>query len=102
MIERLATFAREVDDDINSDAVKPFSHDEFRSAGINEMMKRYGISYGAYHRLKVGEATTFLTEVIARAKGHDPSSDAGTAIRLVVAAWRRHRYKADRGDHETE
>src|SRR5205085_10963703 len=44
----------------------------------------------------VGEITSFLAEIVARAKGHDPTSNAGLAIREVVSAWRRAKYSPPR------
>src|SRR5262249_49585315 len=45
-----------------------------------------------YHRLKIEEITALLAEIIARALGHDPDSDAAAAIRALVREWRRRTY----------
>jgi patatin-related protein len=92
VLRRLNTFAREAEDDITADPVKPVGVEEFPTLGIDEMIKVYGIGYGPYHRLKVGEVTSLLAEIVTRAKGHDPESDVGIAIRELVAAWRGIRY----------
>ena len=92
VIQRLKTFAREVDEDVTSYPLKTLDFDQFRAANLPRMVSLYGIGYGAYHRLKVGEVTSFLAEVITRAKGHDPGSDAGMAIRELIAAWRDSTY----------
>src|SRR5262249_39374206 len=69
-----------------------------------EMIREYnyGASYGAYHRLRVGEVTSFLAATVARAKGHDPSSDATEAIRELVAAWRDNNYKPNKQDRDAD
>ena len=94
MIQRISTFAREVDGDV---VVAPpprlLSHAEFCKAGLDDMIKHYGITYGGYHRLKVGEMTSLLAEIVTRVKGHDPCSEAGDAIRELVSAWRRDKYR---------
>jgi patatin-related protein len=95
IVQRIATFGREVDADVLLfEQKEPLSHEEFCNARLGQMLATYGIGYGAYHRLKVAEITSFLAEVVTRDKGHDPWSDAGTAIRELVAAWRRDKYDA--------
>ena len=97
IVDRIAAYGREVDADVLLfNQKQPLSHDAFCAAGLGDMMDLYGIGYGAYHRLKVGEITSFLAEVVTRDKGHDPESDAGAAIRELAAAWRRARYKPTR------
>lgn len=93
ILERVTTYGREVDADLTF-LSKEEPPQNFESVGLGEMMGFYGIGYGAYHRLKVAEITSFLAEVITRQKGHDPDSDAGTAFRELVAAWRRDKYTA--------
>ena len=88
LLQRVSILAKEVDADIQVKKIKPLSHEEFAEKGLNEMIEQYGVTYGAYHRLKVAEITTLLSELIARAAGHDPSSDATVAIRELVSAWR--------------
>src|SRR5262249_54926962 len=102
ILERVAVIAKEVDADIEADNAKTIDDQEFRTKGLNQMIDHYGVSYGAYHRLKIAELTGMLTELIARAAGHDPTSDAADAIRELVRAWRRSEYHplqaADRKD----
>jgi patatin-related protein len=92
VLERVAMLAKEVDGDVEADHAKRISDEKFYRQGLDEMIDHYGVSYGAYHRLKVTELTNLLTELIARAAGHDPESDAADAIRELVKAWRRSRY----------
>jgi len=94
IIERVGSFAKYVDEDATLiDLPEALTRDEFTKADLREMMKRYGASYGAYHRLKVHEITELLTCLVARAAGHDPASDAGDAIRDLVSRWRSDKYK---------
>ena len=91
LLQRLAVLAKEVDQDI--DAVRKLEKAKrFETQGLREMIGHYGVSYGAYHRLKVAELTALLTHLIARAAGHDPGSDAADAIRELVRSWRRAYY----------
>jgi patatin-related protein len=92
ILERVTVLTKEVDADIEADKATPIEDERFRSQGLNQMIDYYGVSYGAYHRLKVAELTGMLTELIARAAGHDPFSGAADAIRELVRAWRRSEY----------
>ncbi len=94
MLERIGTFAQHVDEDVIllTTETETLNHDEFREADLRTMINTYGVNYGAYHRLKVAEITTLITDILARALGHDPGSDATLAIRELVAAWRRDEY----------
>jgi patatin-related protein len=92
LLERIAVLAKDVDADIEVNKTKPLSGKDFKKQGLRQMVRYYGVTYGAYHRLKIAEVTTLLAELIARAAGHDPSSDATLAIRELVKAWRRKEY----------
>lgn len=92
MLERVGMLAKEVDADMEVKKSKPIAAAKFEKQGLRQMIRHYGVSYGAYHRLKVTELTAVLAEIIARAAGHDPTSDAGDAIRELVRAWRRNNY----------
>jgi patatin-related protein len=102
ILERVTVLAKEVDADIEADNAQPIEDRKFKTQGLNQMIDHYGVSYGAYHRLKITELTGVLAELIARAAGHDPTSDAADAIRELVRAWRRSEYHplqaADRKD----
>ena len=89
LLQRVGILAKEVDADIEVKKINPLRHEEFAENGLNEMIERYGVAYGAYHRLKVADVTALLSELIARAAGHDPASDATVAIQELVRAWRR-------------
>lgn len=92
LLERIAVLAKDVDADMAVKKTKPLSHDDFEKQGLRQMIGYYGVPYGAYHRLKIAEITTLLAELMARAAGHDPSSDATLAICELVKAWRRKQY----------
>ncbi|MFL6518617.1 MAG: patatin-like protein [Chthoniobacterales bacterium] len=98
MLERLASFAKNVDQDIecipDAEGKKARTRGQFVDADLRELIGLYGISYGAYHRLRVDETTALIATLVARAAGHDPSSDAVIAIRELVAAWRLDNYTA--------
>jgi patatin-related protein len=103
-IARLITYTRELDSDIEDLGLQTIEGGEFADADVNDMIAKYkyGASYGAYHRLRVGEVTSFLAATVARAKGHDPFSDAAEAVRQVVAAWRDSNYKPNKKDPDPD
>ena len=92
LLERVAILVTEVDADIAADKAQAIDEEKFRTGGLRQMIDHYGVSYGAYHRLKVAELTSLLAEIIAPAAGHDPASGATDAIRELVRAWRRREY----------
>ena len=94
LLERIAAFSKDVDEDVLQarDEGPPLSQEDFRKADLNDMIHRCGVNYGAYHRLKVDEITAMLTDLVARALGHDPNSDAVISIREVVERWRGKNY----------
>lgn len=92
VLSRLVTYAQEVDADMAGRPLEPMDVEQFYNGYVEDTVAKYGVGYGPYHRLVVGEITSFLAEIVSRAKGHDPDSNAGTAIRELVAAWRRATY----------
>ena len=56
------------------------------------MVDEYGPSYGAYHRLRVSQATTDLGAMFARMSGFDENSALALAMRYVVTEWRERSY----------
>jgi patatin-related protein len=101
MLRRMEGFTKRVDEDmacVPEDEKKAKLRDDlkhnFATEDLRTMIDLYGVSYGAYHRLKVEEITGLLAELIARAAGHDPASDATIAIRELVEAWRDKNYVA--------
>ena len=102
MLNRIATFARNVDEDVIllTKREEPLDHGGFRKAYLDKMINIYGVNYGAYHRLKVEEITSLLAEILARALGHDPESDATAAICKLVVAWCRKPAEKTDADNE--
>jgi patatin-related protein len=100
MLGRTGTFAKSVDTDVTliNEKKPPLSHDDFGAADLRDMINLYGVSYGAYHRLKVEEIIDLLGDLITRALGYDPDSDAAEAIREIVAAWRNENYREIKQD----
>jgi patatin-related protein len=92
LLERVTMLTKEVDADIAAERAEKIDKKKFQTEGLNQMIDHYGVSYGAYHRLKVSELTNLLAELVSRAAGHDPTSDAADAIRELVKAWRRSQY----------
>ena len=94
MLERVGTFAQNVDEDVIllTQPKAPLLHDKFGAAYLGDLINIYGVNYGAYHRLKVEEITNLIAEILARALGHDPDSDATAAICRLVLRWRRKNY----------
>ena len=94
VLERVGTFAQNVDEDIIllTEQRAALLHEDFGAAYLGELINIYGVNYGAYHRLKVDEITNLLAEILARALGHDPDSDATAAICRLVIKWRRQTY----------
>ncbi len=98
-LERIATFASHVDEDaIRVRQKKPLTHEQFGEADLGRMIDIYGVSFGAYHRLKVEEITGFISDLIVAALGHDPDSDAAAVIREFVIQWRRENYVETKPD----
>jgi patatin-related protein len=94
LLERVITLGKEVDADLRAHHTTSLTGEQFQQKDLDQTIQHYGVAYGAYHRLRVAEITTLLAELIARAAGHDPSSDATIAIRELVSAWRRSSYRA--------
>jgi patatin-related protein len=70
---------------------------EFREAGLSQMIAIYGIGYGGYHRLRVEETTQLLSDIVTRIAGYDPASDAADVIREIAEQWRRLNYTDEKG-----
>jgi hypothetical protein len=96
MIERVTTFAKDMDKDLQQGWKDPLDSAAFRAAGLAEMIERYGIGYGGYHRLRVDETTQLMTDIAARIAGYDPSSDAANVIREFIEEWRRQHYAEEK------
>jgi patatin-related protein len=65
---------------------------------LGDMLAQKGLSYGVYHRLKIGTLTEELAELIARLAGFEENSDRAYAIRQFVRVWREATYTPYRVD----
>ena len=98
LIERLKHVTQEVDEDVmaweatNQREDRSLERDNWVRVGLDEMIKRKGISYGGYHRLKVAALTGELAAIVVDALNLEVDSDEFTAIRELIRAWRDQRY----------
>jgi patatin-related protein len=66
--------------------------EQFGERALDQVVAVFGAAYGGYHRLKVGEVTDDVAQVVAARVGVAPASDEFRALRLLVRAWRNARY----------
>ncbi len=64
----------------------------FREMDLADMVRVFGVSYGAYQRLKVADVSDSMARALTRAAGLDPESDQMLAARYLVRAWRDRGY----------
>ena len=76
--------------------------EKFQKMWLDELIKVHGVSYGAYHRLKLAEITAMLADKIARAIRSDDGAASGTAIREIVTAWREEQFAARKGEKRAD
>lgn len=97
LLQRISAYAREVDGDMAR--IVDFEDEEERQAQpVSVMLNRYGISYGAYHRIRIDDTSTRVAGALARAAGFDPRTSACLAVREVVNKWRMKRFQAEGAD----
>jgi patatin-related protein len=60
----------------------------YERLGLSERIKRDGVGYGTYHRLRVIAVTRTLANIVARASGFNVDSDECQAIRWIIEQWR--------------
>jgi patatin-related protein len=91
LLGRISIYANQVDDDIA--AIKEFpAEQESKAEPVSVLLNRYGVSYGAYHRIRVEDVSARLAGAMSRVAGFDPSSSACAAVRGLVNAWRELRF----------
>jgi patatin-related protein len=61
---------------------------QWQDQDLSDMLSRYGLAYGAYHRLKVTMVTDELAAMTARVAGFGVDRDERLAIRYLLGAWR--------------
>lgn len=101
LIARIGAYTRDVDADVASMSSAELGEDPGRGASLSALVDRYGVAYGAYHRLRVDEASSLLADLILRAAQLDPRSGAALAVRALVTAWRSSCYEPNLYDEGT-
>jgi patatin-related protein len=94
VIERVGLILGEMETDLKEK--KPpaiLEAEEFKKRDLSWSLKKRGLAYGAYHRLKVATITDEMTRFVAAAAGFDDESDEFRAIRYLVRAWRWRHYR---------
>ncbi len=94
MVERIGALSRDVDDDLAATPVG-WLRLPFHDSWLADLIALHGVSYGAYHRLKLEEITALLSERIAQAASFSPDSQEGSALLEVVRAWRTQNFAAN-------
>jgi patatin-related protein len=64
----------------------------WRDEDLSGMLRRYGLAYGSYHRLKVAVLTDELALLVATLLGLPEESEERVAIRYLIGAWRSATY----------
>ena len=103
LLERIDELTRRVDHDVDAfqeKVIQSGAAEKFESIPLKEHIKKLGIAYGTYHRLKVAEVTSDLAALVSEILDYPPESDEHLAIRLLVEAWRKSRYAEDPPDQD--
>lgn len=96
LLARVSAYTRDVDADVaamSSDRLN--EEDTGTYLSLAECVERYGVAYGAYHRLRLDDTSGSLADLILRAAQLDPRSAAATAVRALVTAWRCEIYESN-------
>jgi patatin-related protein len=92
LVARLAHFTSGVERDLSTryrDGVdEPPDRDDWEKLDLDDRIKRKGVSYGGYHRLKVAALTDEVAAALMKAAGLGPGTDYQLAFRLLTRAWR--------------
>jgi patatin-related protein len=76
----------------NQKALRNLSDKDWSELYLDDMIKRKGRAYAAYHRLEIGAVTDDLARVVTRGAGLSEDSDQFAIFRSLTRAWRRLRY----------
>jgi patatin-related protein len=68
----------------------------------SQLIAEYGLSYAAYHRLKVATVLDELAETVSWLLGLRQDGDENAAVRLVLEAWFRNKYSEQDGTTPTQ
>lgn len=103
LLERIDDLTRHVDRDVATAGAKKTiqreAGEKFENLRLTELIKRYGIAYGIYHRLKVADVTGELAALLSEHLGYPEEADERLAIRKLVEHWRNRWYAEDPPQH---
>jgi patatin-related protein len=103
VLQRIGSLANNVDHDVAAAPPSPrIGGDAFQTMWLDDLIKIHGVSYGAYHRLKLAEITSMLADKVARAIRSDHRAESGTAIREIIAAWREEHFAPRPGEKRAD
>jgi len=88
--------------DDNHKELRESTDDEWSTLYLDDMIKRKGRAYAAYHRLEIASVTDDLARVLTRGAGLSEDSDFFAVYRSFSRAWRGMRYTDYRQDQTTE
>jgi patatin-related protein len=88
--------------DENHDVLAALNDDVWSTLYLDDMIKRKGRGYTAYHRLEIGSVTDDLARLVTRGAGLNEDSDYFAVNRSLTRAWRGLRYIDHRQDATTE
>jgi patatin-related protein len=97
LIARVVNFTTGVEEDLctrykNEVPHRP-SRSDWEKLDLEERIRRKGVSYGGYHRLKVATLTDEVAAAVMKAAGFGPGSDYLLAFRFLVRVWREREYR---------
>lgn len=65
---------------------------EWDDLDLAQMIKKYGVYYLPYRRLRIADVTDGITDLVAYIGNFDAESDQFTALRCLITAWRERTY----------
>ena len=99
LIERVRHVIRDNQRDVSHDTRSRPQHGKgfsYYEADLTEMIQRWGVAYGGYHRLKVAALTDFIARLITQLADFEADSDEYLAVRRLVELWREAHYSTYR------
>jgi len=88
--------------EINHEKLRDLTDDEWSKLYLDDMIKRKGRGYAAYHRLEIASVTDDLARIVTRGAGLNDDSDYFAVNRSLTRAWRGLRYSDYRDEPVTE
>ena len=86
----------------NHEELRNLTDDQWSMLYLDDMIKRKGPGYAAYHRLEIASVTDDLARMVTRGAGLNEDSDYFAVIRSLTRAWRGLRYSDYRDVPVTE